>query len=73
MAIVVTHTWSLKTPADIDTDTRDLPDAQEFLAVNDAAAREWGVSYASYDASVLPWRLLRWYNAETGEAGPLPT
>lgn len=69
MTTVRVFTWQPAAPAVVLCDTREVADVAAYLDSNHQAGQEWGISYAAYDAGVRPWRLLRFYDAATGETG----
>lgn len=71
MTQVLVFTWTTDRPALVVPDRRELPEADvpEYLDMTERDGREWGVSFAAYDAGVLPWRLLRWYDDSAGQSG----
>jgi hypothetical protein len=67
-----TFAWTADTPVGgIEHAALTRPDSEvpAYLAGLDGAAREQRFSFAAYNAGVLPWEPLRWYDAVTGQSG----
>jgi hypothetical protein len=66
-----TYAWTEQNPNAIEMAAPAVADAEvpAYIARLDTAAREQRFSYAAYDEGVLPWKVLRFYDAVTGQSG----
>jgi hypothetical protein len=66
-----TFAWTPDNPDAVEHAVLTVADAEvpAYITRLDTEAREQGFSYASYSTAILPWAVLRFYDAVTGETG----
>lgn len=66
-----TFAWTAEAPNSVEHAVLTKADGQvpAYVATLEAAARDLGFSFAAYNTSVLPWEVLRFYDAVTGNSG----
>jgi len=66
-----TFTWTADNPNAVEQAVLTVADAEApaYITRLDTEAREQPFSYAVYSTGVLPWEVLRFYDAVTGEPG----